>query len=69
MPLGSTLQSSPVLLESVQKFAEDKKAYHETFKTAFVKLCELGCDVDKLDDMESFLNDDPNSKLRFGMMV
>jgi hypothetical protein len=52
-------------LESVSKFAEDKKAYHETFKTAFVKLCELGHNVEKLDDMENFLHDDPRSKLRF----
>ena len=65
VPLSEALNSSPALLEHVQKFAEDKSAYHETFKKSFVKLCDLGSDAESLEDIEYFLMDDPRNKLRF----
>jgi len=52
-------------MEHVQKFADDKAAFHTTFKKSFVKLCDLGNQPEELVDVEYFLMDDPNNKLRF----
>ena len=52
-------------MEHVSKFAEDKPAYHAAFKSSFVKLCDLGSEVEGLTDVEQFLMDDPRNKLRF----
>jgi hypothetical protein len=65
VPLSQALNSSPALMQHVQKFAEDNAAYHASFKKSFVKLCDLGSNPEKLVYVEEFLMDDPRGKLRF----
>jgi hypothetical protein len=47
----------------VEKFAQDKKAYHESFGKAFVKLVNLGHDSEELSHVENLLHDHPYRKL------
>jgi len=42
-----------------EQFAQDKKAFHTAFGTAFVKLSELGYDGESLTHVEHFLDDHP----------
>ena len=48
--------------EHVENFAEDREAFNETFKHAFVKLCSLG-NNDQKTDIDFFLEDDPRYKI------
>lgn len=50
--------TSGAFREHVEKFAEDREAFNEVFKTAFVKLCDLGNDEVKT-DVDFFVEDDP----------
>ena len=43
----------------VDKFAQDQKAYHDTFGTAFVKLSNLGQSDETLTHVENLLEDHP----------
>ena len=57
------LTQTPALKEHVEKFAESSSEFHEEFKSGFVKLVDHG--HSSLHDVERFLDDDVNSKLRF----
>ena len=46
------------LQEHVEKFAEDKAEFHNTFKSGFVKLCDLGQDSSSLIDIDNFVTYD-----------
>jgi hypothetical protein len=46
----------------VDKFAQDQKAYHESFGKAFVKLINLGHEAEQLTDFEHLLDDHPHKK-------
>ena len=65
LPHKDALTNTPELRVHVENFAENKKEYDENLKSGFVKLCDLGHQGDQLMDIEYFLNDDVNSKLRF----
>lgn len=65
LPLAGELLGNSEVKESVEKFAEDKAAYHQTFKGAFVKLCELGTDSMDLIDIEEFGKDEPHYKIQY----
>jgi hypothetical protein len=65
LPHKDALTNTPALRTHVENFAENKQDYHDSLKTGFVKLCDLGHAGDELIDIEYFLNDEPNSKLRF----
>lgn len=43
----------------VDKFAQDEKAYHAAFSSAFIKLSLLGHESDALNHVETLLNDHP----------
>ena len=43
----------------VEKFAQDKKAYHAAFGSAFVKLVNLGHESEDLSHIENLLVDHP----------
>lgn len=47
------------LNELVKKFAEDQKAYHAAFKSAFLKMIDLGQDEDNLTNIGYLLDDHP----------
>ncbi len=47
------------LHEVVKKFAEDQKAYHKSFESAFLKLIYLGQEEDNLTDIGHLLEDYP----------
>ena len=63
LPHSGLLLNTPALRGHVEKFAESKADFHNHFKNGLVKLVDYG--HDGLQDVESFLNDDPNFKLRF----
>ena len=63
LPHQSLLLNTPDLRSHVENFAENKTDFHTHFKNGFVKLCDNG--HDGLNDIETFLHDDPNFKLRF----
>ena len=50
------------LNEIVKKFAEDNKAYHQSFKAAFVKMINLGHDEADLNEIESLMDNWPYNK-------
>lgn len=45
----------------VEKFAQDKKAFHESFKTGFLKLANLGHEQEELVNVENLLVDHPQA--------
>jgi len=65
LPHKDTLVNTPSLRSHVENFAESQKSYNAALKTGFVKLCNLGTGEEHLHDIESFLLDDPNFKLKF----
>jgi hypothetical protein len=65
LPHKQALIGNQSLQEHIEKFAQDKKAYHKTFKQAFVKLSELGSNPEELIDIEEFIKDDPRFKLNY----
>ena len=56
---------SPDLQEHVEQFAQDKDEFHKVFRSAFIKLCDVGHDADGLSHIEHFVEDDPNFKLSY----
>jgi hypothetical protein len=62
--LHSALKTK-AMKEIVDKFAQDKKAYHAAFGKAFLKLSNLGFESDQLSSVENLLEDHPYRKFMF----
>ena len=60
--LKSELTGDANLKAIVEKFAQDPKAFHESFAKAFLKLTSLGQDSEEFQDIEVLLEDHPYKK-------
>ncbi len=65
LPLKDALVNSTTLRPHVENFAENKKEYHASLKSGFVKLCDLGSTHEQLIDVDYFLEDDTNYALNW----
>ena len=63
LPHKGLLLNTPALRLHAEKFAESKEDYDTSLKSGLVKLFDYG--HEDLYDIESFLLDDPDFKLRF----
>ncbi len=57
--LQRELTGDAVLRAIVDKFAQDKKAFHDSFGKAWLKLSNLGQDVETLTNVDQLLEDHP----------
>lgn len=57
--LQEPLTKDQDLKSIVEKFAQDQKAYHESFGKAFLKLVNLGHEAEELTNVENLLEDHP----------
>lgn len=60
--LQKELTSDADLKTHVEKYAEDQKAFHESFGSAFIKLSNLGQAEDELTNVENLLEVHPYKK-------
>ena len=57
--LQDALTKDAELKKIVEKFAQDKKAYHDSFGKAFIKMVTLGHENEELVHVENLLEDHP----------
>ena len=57
LPHYKEINSEQSLRDIAQNFASSEGDYHKVFKSAFVKLSELGSNYEDLTDVEYFLSD------------
>ena len=63
LPIANTLNNDQQLRDHVQKYADDKKAYHKALGEAMVKLINLGQEEAELVHVENLMEDNVLSKL------
>ena len=60
--LQDTLLKDAEMKTFVEKFAQDPKAFNESFSKAFLKMVSLGHNEEELSNVESLLEDHPYKK-------